>query len=447
MSSSTDQGPAAQTPLVRSGTLTLASRVVIFGLSIVSNVILARTLAPEGRGLYALALVAPSAVTLIANLGVSQALVYYLARKTFTTDRLIGEVLSLSLILGGVATIALLVVVAVTGRYILPGVPINLIVVASASIPLGLFFYYALSFEQGLERFVGFNAIYLVNAVALVVLFIPLLAQRGNVALAVTAWTLSWVPTTAVGLFVLSRSGHLNLHLDLGVARSLFRFGIVGYLSFLTSYFNLRLSTFLVNIFTSAAQVGFYAVAVSLAETIWYISTAAATVLAPRVAGAEGSAPEITTARVSRVVLWTSAAAAALLGLAAPIVVRILFGSAFGPSVIAVWLLLPGIVTLSQARVLSSYLLGKNRLRIDLYASLAGLVVTIVLDLLLIPRYGFAGAAIASSIAYTTTMAFNMTWVVRNSQLTVADLVVPTWSDVRAMRYLWPFRARATTGQ
>ena len=447
MSSSTDQGPAAQTPLVRSGTLTLASRVVIFGLSIVSNVILARTLAPEGRGLYALALVAPSAVTLIANLGVSQALVYYLARKTFTTDRLIGEVLSLSLILGGVATIALLVVVAVTGRYILPGVPINLIVVASASIPLGLFFYYALSFEQGLERFVGFNAIYLVNAVALVVLFIPLLAQRGNVALAVTAWTLSWVPTTAVGLFVLSRSGHLNLHLDLGVARSLFRFGIVGYLSFLTSYFNLRLSTFLVNIFTSAAQVGFYAVAVSLAETIWYISTAAAAVLAPRVAGAEGSAPEITTARVSRVVLWTSAAAAALLGLAAPVVVRILFGSAFGPSVIAVWLLLPGIVTLSQARVLSSYLLGKNRLRIDLYASLAGLVVTIVLDLLLIPRYGFAGAAIASSIAYTTTMAFNMTWVVRNSQLTVADLVVPTWSDVRAMRYLWPFRARATTGQ
>jgi O-antigen/teichoic acid export membrane protein len=437
MSSDTGTAPP-QTPLVRSGTLTLAGRVVIFGLSIVSNVILARTLAPEGRGLYALALVAPSAVTLIANLGVSQALVYHLARKAYATDQLIGQVLSLSLILGGVATAGLLGLVAIVGRYILPGVPLNLILIASASIVPGLFFYYTLSFEQGREDFVGFNALYLVNALALVVLFIPLLVQRGNVTLAVAAWTLSWLPTAAVGLFVLSRSGRLNFRLDPAVARPMFRFGIVGYLSFLTSYFNLRLSTFLVNVFANAVQVGFYAVAVSLAETIWYISTAAATVLAPRVAGAEGLAPEITTARVSRVVLWTSAAASAALGITAPIVVRILFGSAFAPSVIAIWLLLPGIVALSVARVLSSYLLGKNRLRIDLYAALSGLVVTIVLDVLLIPRLGFAGAAIASSIAYTIVMAFNMTWVVRNSRLTVVELVVPTWSDVRALRHLWP---------
>jgi O-antigen/teichoic acid export membrane protein len=446
MSSGTDQEPA-QTPLVRSGTLTLASRVVIFGLAIVSNVILARSLGPEGRGLYALALVAPSAVTLIANLGVSQALVYYSARKTYANDQLIGQILSLSLMLGGVATAALLGVVAVMGKYILPGVPIYLIFIASASIPLGVFFYYALAYQQGLERFVGFNALYLVNAVALLVLFLPLLAQRGNVRLAVAGWTLSWVPTAAVGLYVLSRSGKINLRLDPRLARSLFRFGIVGYLSFLTSYFNLRLSTFLVNIFTNATQVGFYAVAISLAETIWYISTAAAQVLAPRVAGAEGPAPEITTARVTRVVLWMSSAASAALGLAAPIVVRILFGTAFSPSVVAIWLLLPGIVTLSVARVLSSYLLGKNRLRIDLYASLAGLVVTIVLDLLLIPRFGFAGAAIASSVAYTTTMVVDMVWVVRNSQLTIADLVVPSWSDVRAVRYLWPFGDRVKTGQ
>ena len=433
--------PEVQTPLVRSGTITLASRVVIFGLAIASNVILARTLAPQGRGLYALALVAPSTVMLIANLGVSAALVYYMARRTYTTDQLIGQVISLSLILGGAATVGLFLVIAVAGNLILPGVPSSLVFIASASIPLGLFFYYALAFEQGLEKFVGYNAIYVVNAVALLVLFIPLLFARGNVMLAVTAWTLSWVPSAAACLFLLSRSGRLSAGLDLRVARQLFRFGIVGYLSFMTNYLNLRLSTFLVNIFTNAIQVGYYAVAVTLAETIWYISTAAATVLAPRVAGAEGQAPDITTGRVIRVVLWTSAAAAAVLGLTAPLVVRVLFGSAFNPSVIAVWLLLPGIITLSVARVLSSYLLGRNRLRIDLYASLAGLVVTLVLDLTLIPRYGFAGAAIASSVAYTTTMAVNMTWVVRNSQLTLRELLLPSWSDVRALGELWPFRA------
>jgi O-antigen/teichoic acid export membrane protein len=141
------------------------------------------------------------------------------------------------------------------------------------------------------------------------------------------------------------------------------------------------------------------------------------------------------------VVFGTSAAGAVALALIAPLLIRVLFGSAFSPSVVAVWLLLPGIVTLSVARVLSSYLLGKNRLKVDFFASLAGLAITLVLDLTLIPRYGFAGAAIASSVAYTTTMVVNMAWVVRNSSLTVRNLLVPTWADVRSLRQLWPARS------
>jgi O-antigen/teichoic acid export membrane protein len=434
--------PGRQTPLVRSGTITLASRLVVFGLSLVAGVILARTLGPYGRGLYALALVAPSAVTLMANLGISQALTYYLARKTYRVDQLIGQVIALAAILGGVAALLLVAVMAVAGKWILPGVALNLVVIAAASIPLALFFYFSLSFEQGLEDFIGFNALYLVNAAALVLLLLPLFVTRGNVTLAVTAWSLSWIPTAAVGLFLLSRAGRLNIRLDLQVAKPLLRFGIVGYLGFMTNYLNFRLDTFLVNIFANPTQVGFYAVAVGLAEIIWYVSSAAATVLAPRVASADAATSEITTGRVSRVVFATSLLGALALAVVAPFLIRILFGSAFSPSVVAVWLLLPGIVTLSVARVLSSYLLGRNRLKVDFFASLAGLAMTLVLDLTLIPRYGFVGAAIASSVAYTTTMLVNMMWVIRNSHLTVRSLLVPTWADVRSLRQSWPGRPR-----
>lgn len=430
--------PARQTPLVRSGTITLASRIVVFGLSLVAGVILARALGPHGRGLYALALVAPSALTLVANLGISQALTFHLARKTYPVEQLIGQAIALAFVLGGITALILVGVMAAAGRWILPGVPINLVIIAAASIPLALFFYFSLSFEQGLENFIGFNALYLVNAAALVLLLIPLFFARGNVTFAVTAWSLSWIPTAAVGLYLLRRAGRLNIRLDLKVARALLRFGIVGYLSFVTNFLNFRLDTFLVNIFANATQVGFYAVAVGLAETIWYVASAAATVLAPRVASAEAATSDITTGRVSRVVFATSLAGALALALIAPLLIRILFGSAFGPSVLAVWLLLPGIVTLSVARVLSSYLLGRNRLRVDFVASLAGLVVTLALDLALIPRYGFAGAAIASSLAYTTTLLVNMRWVVRNSSLTVRSLLIPTWTDVRSLRQLWP---------
>ena len=207
------------------------------------------------------------------------------------------------------------------------------------------------------------------------------------------------------------------------------RFGLVGYLSYLMSFLNFRLDALLVNIFRNATEVGFYAVAVSMAETIWYIANAASTVLAPRVASAQSTSDE-TTGRVSRVVGSTSLLAAILLALAAPLMVRILFGTAFQSSVAAVWLLLPGVVTLSVSRVLSSYLLGRNKQVVDLVASLAGLAATIALDLTLIPRYGFAGAAVASSIAYTITLLVNLTWVVRHSELTLRLLLIPTRGDL-----------------
>jgi len=118
-----------------------------------------------------------------------------------------------------------------------------------------------------------------------------------------------------------------------------------------------------------------------------------------------------------------------LLALMAPYVIVLFFGAAFAESTWAVWLLLPGIVTFSVARILSMYLLGRNRLKIDLFASLVGLVATLILDLILIPRYGFRGAAVASSIAYTSGMLFSLTWVVRHSTISLRGLLVPRRGD------------------
>jgi O-antigen/teichoic acid export membrane protein len=422
--------PRPNSGLLRSGTITLASRLVVFVLSLAAGVVLARTLGPGGRGEYSLVLLGPSLVVLVANLGVSNALTYHLARRTFQIDHLIGQVISLALILGGTAAVGLIVVVALFGKVLLPGVPFNLVVIAALSVPLALFFYFTLSFSQGLEKFTAFNSLYLVNAAALLAFLVPMFWARGNVTLAVAAWSLSWVPTAVLGVAFLARWGRLNIRLDPAISKSLLRFGLVGYVSYLTYYLNIRLDTFLVNIFANATQVGYYAVAVSLAETIWYISSSASTVLIPRVAAGSSTDSDEATGRVSRVVLATTLLAGIALALIAPLLVRVLFGPAFQPTVIGVWLLLPGIVALGNARVLSGYLLGRNRQVVDLIASLVGLVATVILDLVLIPRYGFAGAAVASSIAYAITLAVDLRWVVHNSTLSVTDLLLPTRADL-----------------
>src|SRR5260370_4296740 len=112
--------------LLQASTITFASRVAVFILSLVAGVILARALGPTGRGIYALALLVPSVLVLVANLGIGNALIYYLARRTYDAEKIIGQLISLALLLAVPPTIVQAPFTALFGRGSLPGVPCNL---------------------------------------------------------------------------------------------------------------------------------------------------------------------------------------------------------------------------------------------------------------------------------------------------------------------------------
>src|SRR5262249_27350554 len=67
--------------------------------------------------------------------------------------------------------------------------------------------------------------------------------------------------------------------------------------------------------------------------------------------------------------------------------------------------LLIGCIPFTLCVVLAAALAAVNRQSVNLTASAAGLLVTIVLDLLLIPRFGMTGAAVASAASYIVTTA------------------------------------------
>jgi O-antigen/teichoic acid export membrane protein len=90
--------------------------------------------------------------------------------------------------------------------------------------------------------------------------------------------------------------------------------------------------------------------------------------------------------------------------------IQFVFGSGMVPALHPLWLLLPGIVTLSAAKVISSYLGGIGKPIYSTYIAAVTVTLTVGLDVLLIPRYGISGAAAASSIVYTCT-AIASVWI------------------------------------
>ncbi len=69
---------------------------------------------------------------------------------------------------------------------------------------------------------------------------------------------------------------------------------------------------------------------------------------------------------------------------------------------------MPGAIALSGTKVLASDLIGRGYPGVNTLIASGTMVITILGDVLLIPRYGIIGAAIASSLGYSASLALTM---------------------------------------
>ena len=97
-----------------------------------------------------------------------------------------------------------------------------------------------------------------------------------------------------------------------------------------------------------------------------------------------------------------------MLAALAPIAVPLLFGSAFQPVVMLVWVLIPGYMARTYFSLVIAGTLGVRRPWVGNVTEVAGLAVTAALLPLLLPRYGALGAAITSTAAYCASAVVAM---------------------------------------
>jgi O-antigen/teichoic acid export membrane protein len=83
--------------------------------------------------------------------------------------------------------------------------------------------------------------------------------------------------------------------------------------------------------------------------------------------------------------------------------IRFAFGGLFDGSIVACRILLPGALVTGLNFVLYNAASAMGRPGLASYAEGAGVIVTAVGLCFLVPRYGYIGAAIVSSLAYTVS--------------------------------------------
>jgi O-antigen/teichoic acid export membrane protein len=109
------------------------------------------------------------------------------------------------------------------------------------------------------------------------------------------------------------------------------------------------------------------------------------------------------------------------------------YGTQFTDAGVALRLILPGIVAYSVVAVLSRYIIGRGRPGIGTFVLVAGLVLNVAANLILVPRFGINGAAASSSISYGLTAILTLVVFRRLSGRGIAETLIIRKSDLRAL--------------
>ena len=261
----------------------------------------------------------------------------------------------------------------------------------------------------------------------------PLLGLGFKVVPAVMSFIFSFIAAGVLSVFMTWSRVRLRFRWTRDLVRRAVSFGLQGHLAGVVKFLNLRLDLLLVNIFLGPAHVGYYAISVMVAEKIWYIPDVLSIALHPRVAHGGDEQANRDTSMVSRQTILIVSAPCIIILLFGKPLVGLLYSDLFIPAVTPLLILLPGILASSLSRVISSDLMARGYPRVVLWAGLTGLIVNIGLNVILIPRMGIAGAALASSVSYSLDALVMQTAFVKLTGLSMRSMLIPGSEDFRLL--------------
>lgn len=165
-----------------------------------------------------------------------------------------------------------------------------------------------------------------------------------------------------------------------------------------------QLDAFLISLFLSEAELGWYGAAQTVMLAFWMMPTALRTALYPLMARTYYEAPERLPAlyrRANRYILMGTLPVCAGITLIAPNIIRLIFADGFAPAApalqVIIWAVLSSFLMVPSARLL----VVANRQSNAGWITALSMIMNLLLNLWLIPRWGITGAAAARVLATT----------------------------------------------
>ncbi len=384
--------------------ITLLNNLFVFVFGFISMIIISRVLGPEGKGIYSLILLIPGLIMTFGSFGLGSGNVYFVGSKKYSIQEVVSNSLVLTILLGSFLILVFwgMLQLDFFKNFInhnqIPSFYLWLVVI---TIPVSLLLSFFQEVIRGKGEIINYNKInFLRNFLELAIIVILVLVLKKGVGGAVSSYVFSTILVALFVVVLILKIAKLRFSLNKKLLKDSIIYGGKIYLANAISLLNYRLDMFLIAFFLNPLAVGIYSIAVGMSERLFLIPGAFSVVLYPKISSLKGSEANDFTPRIVRQIFFIMIVISLLLVFLAAPLIRILFGSTFLPAVAPFIILLPGIIAFGIGGVLASDLAGRGKPQYAVYSSLTCLIINIILNIILIPKWGISGAAAASAVSY-----------------------------------------------
>ncbi len=423
-------------------------QIPVFILGVVGGIFSTRILGDEAKGIFSLFQANSQLFVLLFSIGIQTGIVYFISGNKIKESLVAGMATYIFLISSG----ALLLVL--TGMYFCSGTGIILSSDYATPIYILILFFLFLfaflnailgSFLQAHSLFNIINKVSLINSLITAGVFTTLYFYLDTQSIS-SAQKLDYVLFTTLGVLILntfllvySYKKNIGVKPDYSfkIKEELNPFILYNsaiFLGTVINFLNYRLDLWIVNHYLSEKELSYYSLAANINQIILYISVTIGTVLLPYLSGKNDAERISTFIQVSRISFSFFLIITLIAFFISDFIIPLVYGSEFAQTVIPFKIIIPGILFSCNTQLFATLIVACKRNILNIIATGIGLILTLTLDLTLIPVYGIKGAAYATVICYIAIFLCTFYLSLKKLNMPFTNYFLVTVTDIKLIK-------------
>ncbi len=424
--------------LKRNIAFTTTSQVITMVAAFIANWYLARFLGPELRGQYVYLFTVNSVAWLLLDLGISQSLMYSLQRDKADPSALY----SMSLVFFGISFVVSIVVFQFFSSRILGDNQYSKLIILALSIYIAVFQLHNRQkfMSIGMNHIKDYSLLLALPSVAFMLLLLPLFwlfpaqhRMQGSYLLNVSVM----IVISLVFHRRLVRKMDFHFRWDFPQVKRSYSLGFKAFLSEYMAILMIRADILILKRLGSFAQLGVYTLAINFVDIISVTSNMIGVVLLNKFAALNDDSASLAILRKIFVfmIVFNLVCITGML-LFGHFIISFVYTSEYIGAYKAFIYLIPAVFGLTLGSLFNTFLWSKGFPVFTIIAPAVGALIKVIMSYILIPRFGYIGAAMSSSAVYMLWLIMLMTWYFStHREQKVTDLIVRK-SDIQELRVM-----------